>query len=161
MRVLLLSATILTSSHSTGAYWQSLPAALEQAQRRIWYTAIASQPKLEPPPVVIVPPKPNPPQTKTSQAPPQPKIVVPQEPKPLSSGGDRYDRTAQCESGMQQNAVSKDGQYLSYFQWLPSTWHSVGGSGDPRSHSYAEQKARAQTLSNPASQWPVCWAKAG
>jgi len=151
MRVLIISAAILSSS-STGSYWQTLPVALEDAHRKIWYTTIAMQPRPEPPPVVIIPPKPTP---------PKPKLVVPSESKPPSGGGDRYDRTAQCESNMQQGAVSPDGKYLSYFQWLPSTWHAAGGVGDPRDHSYSEQKAIAQSLSNPGGQWPVCWAKSG
>jgi hypothetical protein len=160
MRVLLISAIIISPS-SSGTYWQNLPNALEEAHRRIWYTTIAEQPKVESPPVVVNPPKPK--KVPTPPPPlPKPKVAVTTTvPESVHVDGDRYDRTAQCESGMRQDAVSPDGQYLSYFQWLLSTWHSVGGTGDPRSHSYAEQKTRAKTLGNPSSQWPVCWARAG
>jgi hypothetical protein len=139
MHALILSVAIVTSS-SSGAYWQHLPNALQEVNVRTWYTVVASQPKPEPPQRVSV--------VKNTE-------VVP------SGKGDKYDRVAQCESGMRQDAVSKDGLYLSFFQWLISTWHSVGGEGDPRNHSYAEQKERAMSLSNPSSQWPVCWAKSG
>lgn len=146
MRVVIISATILTSS-SSAAYWQNLPAALTPIveSQKHWYTTVATQPHEDP----YIPPSPKPVPKPPPFAPP-PKV-----------SGDRYDKVAQCESGMNQDAVSKDGLYLSYFQWLPSTWHAVGGAGDPRDHSYAEQKARAQSMSNPSSQWPVCWAKAG
>lgn len=140
MHALILSVALLTSS-SSGSYWQHLPNALETAQTQRWYnTVVWTQAQSEPPPRVSE------------------KVVVVVKP---NTKGDRYDRTAQCESNMRQDAVSPDGVYLSYFQWLPSTWHGVGGEGDPRNHSYEEQKQRAMSLGNPASQWPVCWAKAG
>jgi hypothetical protein len=139
MHALILSVVILVPN-SSGSYWQNLPSALEVAHQQIWYSTVVMQPRPEPPPRVSE------------------KVVVVEKP---TTNGDRYDRTAQCESGMNQKAVSPDGKYHSYFQWLISTWHGVGGEGDPKDHSYAEQKSRAMSLSNPESQWPVCWAKSG
>lgn len=144
MRVVIISATILAPS----SYWQFLPGALAAENQKRWYAAaVATQPVEDP----YIPPPPTPkPVSKPPPSAPPPRV-----------SGDRYDKVAMCESTMKQNAVSKDGLYLSYFQWVPSTWHSVGGAGDPRNHSYAEQKEKAQKLSNPEKQWPVCWAKTG
>lgn len=133
----------------SGSYWQNLPNALQEQRLKLWYNTIAWNEAVHQNEVAIAQyyaaaqetPKTN----------PTPK-VVPQ-------NGDKYDRVANCESSMRQDAVSKDGLYLSFFQWLLSTWHSAGGTGDPRSHSYEEQKSRAMSLGNPAGQWPVCWAK--
>lgn len=74
--------------------------------------------------------------------------------------GDRFDRLAQCESGGDPTRVDASGKYRGAFQWLLSTWHSAGGSGDPINASYADQKEKAMywaTVANPSSQWPVCW----
>lgn len=130
----------------SGAYWQNLPNALQEANVRTWYTVVASQPQPEPPQRVSV---------DTS---PPPTSILPA-PEKQAEWGDRWDRLAQCESTMKQKAVSPNGLYLSYFQWVLGTWYGAGGTGDPRNASYAEQKTRAKTLSNPEKQWPVCWAK--
>jgi hypothetical protein len=69
-----------------------------------------------------------------------------------------------CESGGRQDAYNPAGPFFSYFQWLQSTWESLGGRGDPRNASYEEQLSRAQTLQARAgfrSQWPACSAKLG
>jgi hypothetical protein len=137
---------------SSGTYWQQLPNAIKEKQQKelqhffdvvhwnevvAWNEAVAAQKTI--------------PMTS-----PEPKV----ESDPVSQSGDRFDRLANCESGMRQDAVSSNGLYLSYFQWLISTWHSVGGTGDPRNHSYEEQKEKAKVLAsqaNPGTQWPVCW----
>lgn len=40
-------------------------------------------------------------------------------------------RIAQCESGGNPRAVSRDGRYRGKYQFAVSTWRSLGGSGDP------------------------------
>lgn len=74
-----------------------------------------------------------------------------------AGGGDVWWRLALCESGG-RNVVSSNGLYYGYFQFLPATWHSVGGSGLPTDHSYAEQVSRARILQSRAGwgQWPAC-----
>lgn len=74
-----------------------------------------------------------------------------------AAGGDVWWRLARCESGG-RNTVSSNGLYYGYFQFLPATWHSVGGSGLPTDHSYAEQANRARILQSRAGwgQWPAC-----
>lgn len=86
----------------------------------------------------------------------------PPAPPPVVSG-DTFDRLAQCESGMRQDAVGGGGRYFSYFQWSLSTWRAAGGTGDPRNVDYGTQKALAMRWaerSNPYQQWPVCWPRA-
>ncbi|HEV8526532.1 MAG TPA: ubiquitin-like domain-containing protein [Actinomycetes bacterium] len=75
-----------------------------------------------------------------------------------SSGGLNWGALAQCESGGNPNAVSPNGLYFGLYQFSVSTWHSVGGSGNPTDASSAEQTRRAQILYDRAgsSPWPVC-----
>jgi hypothetical protein len=40
-------------------------------------------------------------------------------------------RIAQCESGGNPRAVSRDGRYRGKFQFDMATWRSIGGTGDP------------------------------
>jgi hypothetical protein len=40
-------------------------------------------------------------------------------------------RIAQCESGGNPRAVSRDGRYRGKFQFDMATWRSLGGKGDP------------------------------
>lgn len=65
---------------------------------------------------------------------------------------------AQCESGGNPQAVNSAGPYYGLYQFLASTWQSVGGTGIPTQHSAAEQTYRAQLLyqRSGAGQWPVC-----
>lgn len=83
-------------------------------------------------------------------------------PQPLSGGsssvGDVLDRIAQCESGGNPTRVSANGLYRGAWQFDLQTYHANGGSGDPIDHSYAEQKAVAQTLyaKRGGAPWPVC-----
>jgi Transglycosylase-like domain len=65
---------------------------------------------------------------------------------------------AACESGMNPQAVSADGQYHGLFQFDQGTWNAVGGQGDPAAASVAEQVKRAEILYAQAGpgQWPVC-----
>lgn len=65
---------------------------------------------------------------------------------------------AQCESSGNPQAYNPAGPYYGLYQFLASTWASVGGTGVPTDHSAAEQTYRAQILYNRsgAGQWPVC-----
>jgi resuscitation-promoting factor RpfB len=61
---------------------------------------------------------------------------------------------AQCESGGNPQAVNPAG-YYGLYQFSPSTWASVGGSGNPADASSEEQTYRAKLLYNKAGagQW--------
>jgi hypothetical protein len=79
-----------------------------------------------------------------------------------SRGGDRVTRLnwralARCESGGNPRAVNPAG-YYGLYQFTPSTWRSVGGSGLPSHASSREQTLRAQILfrRSGSSPWPVC-----
>lgn len=65
---------------------------------------------------------------------------------------------ARCESGGNPRAVSSGGHYRGLYQFALSTWHGVGGSGDPIDASSAEQTYRAKLLYRRAgrSAWPTC-----
>lgn len=75
--------------------------------------------------------------------------------------GDVWWRLALCESGG-TNANTGNGFY-GYFQFLPSTWRSVGGTDLPTDHGYTEQRHRAQILRARSgwSPWPSCSRKLG
>jgi hypothetical protein len=64
---------------------------------------------------------------------------------------------AACESGGNPTADTGNGFYGKY-QFTPSTWQAVGGSGNPAAASEAEQDRRAAALLAQAGsgQWPVC-----
>jgi uncharacterized protein YabE (DUF348 family) len=64
---------------------------------------------------------------------------------------------AGCESGHNPRAVSPKG-YYGLYQFSLSTWHSVGGRGNPTDWSSSEQTYRAKLLyrSRGSSPWPVC-----
>ena len=65
---------------------------------------------------------------------------------------------ASCESGGDPTAVSSDGSYRGKYQFHPSTWEAVGGSGDPAAAPEAEQDYRAALLytQSGSSPWPIC-----
>ena len=65
---------------------------------------------------------------------------------------------ARCESGGNPHAVSAGGAYRGKYQFSLSTWHSVGGSGDPASAPEAEQDRRAAMLyhRDGVRHWPAC-----
>jgi resuscitation-promoting factor RpfB len=67
-------------------------------------------------------------------------------------------RIAQCESGGNPRAVSRDGRYRGKYQFTMGTWHGVGGRGDPIRNSEREQDKRALILYHRrgTSPWPVC-----
>ncbi|MGL6146340.1 MAG: transglycosylase family protein, partial [Macrococcoides caseolyticum] len=65
---------------------------------------------------------------------------------------------AQRESGGNPNAVNPAG-YYGLFQFSPSTWASVGGTGNPANASVEEQWKRARILYQTAgaSQWSTAY----
>jgi peptidoglycan hydrolase-like protein with peptidoglycan-binding domain len=69
-------------------------------------------------------------------------------------------RIAECESGGDPTAVSRDGRYFGKYQFSKPTWRSVGGSGNPARASEAEQDRRAAILyeREGTAPWPVCGA---
>jgi hypothetical protein len=72
------------------------------------------------------------------------------------------ERIAQCESGGDPTAVSRDGRYYGKYQFSKRTWRAVGGTGNPAAASEAEQDRRAAILYRRAgrSPWPVCGPRA-
>ncbi|HWM08027.1 MAG TPA: transglycosylase family protein [Solirubrobacteraceae bacterium] len=67
-------------------------------------------------------------------------------------------RIAECESGGDPTAVSRDRRYFGKYQFSRPTWRSVGGRGNPARASEAEQDRRALTLyeREGTAPWPVC-----
>jgi hypothetical protein len=65
---------------------------------------------------------------------------------------------ASCESGGDPTAVSSDGSYRGKYQFHPSTWEAVGGTGDPAAAPESEQDYRAALLyaQSGSSPWPIC-----
>jgi uncharacterized protein YabE (DUF348 family) len=86
-------------------------------------------------------------------APPAPATSATAGPAPTADGLN-WTALAKCESGGNPQAYNPAG-YYGLYQFSKSTWASVGGSGDPRSASPAEQTARAQALyaRGGAGQW--------
>lgn len=83
-------------------------------------------------------------------------------PQPVVEDGDVWWRLALCECGGNPGCNTGNGFYGT-FQFMLSTWQSVGGSGYPHEHSYEEQKHRAQILQARSGwgQWPACSSKLG
>lgn len=75
-----------------------------------------------------------------------------------SFGGLNWAALARCESGGNPRAISPGGSYRGLYQFSISTWHSVGGSGDPINASPSEQTHRAWVLYQRSGRgpWPVC-----
>jgi hypothetical protein len=68
------------------------------------------------------------------------------------------ERIAQCESGGDPTAVSRDGRYFGKYQFSRATWRTVGGRGRPDRAAEAEQDRRAARLyrREGTKPWPVC-----
>lgn len=80
-----------------------------------------------------------------------------------SSGGPSnvpaiLERIAECESGGDPEAVSRDGRYRGKYQFTRSTWRANGGVGDPADASEAAQDRVALRLyrAEGTKPWPVC-----
>lgn len=84
--------------------------------------------------------------------------AVPSKGEPV--GDDVWERLAMCESGMRRVTP---GPYHSYFQWLLTTYWSVGGEGMPEEHDFAYQRALAVKLQARSGwdQWPRCSRRLG
>jgi hypothetical protein len=67
-------------------------------------------------------------------------------------------RIAECESGGDPRAVSRDGRYRGKYQFTLATWRSLGGSGDPARAPESVQDRLALRLyrRSGTSPWPSC-----
>jgi Transglycosylase-like domain len=91
------------------------------------------------------------------------------------SGGSKYKRlwrktsrhnkhwankTAECESGKDPNAIGGGGQYRGAFQFMKSSWHHAPKTpgGDPIDYGYKTQAVVAVALKKRegTKPWPVC-----
>ena len=71
----------------------------------------------------------------------------------LGGPGSKWYQVVQCESNFDPKA--SNGTHFGLFQFLPQTWHSMGGSGNPADASPQEQFQRAKKLQAEAGwgQW--------
>jgi peptidoglycan hydrolase-like protein with peptidoglycan-binding domain len=67
-------------------------------------------------------------------------------------------RIAQCESGGNPRAVSRDGRYHGKYQFDQATWEAWGGTGDPAQAAESVQDRVAVKLYNArgTAPWPNC-----
>jgi hypothetical protein len=67
-------------------------------------------------------------------------------------------RIAQCESGGDPTAVSRDRRYFGKYQFSKATWRAMGGHGSPARATEDEQDRRAMRLykQRGTAPWPVC-----
>lgn len=89
---------------------------------------------------------------------PLPKVVAHgTKPYPADGGGLNWTALAACESGGNPRA-SAPGGYYGLYQFSPSTWSSLGGSGLPSEATPQEQTYRAMILYRRSGrgQWPTC-----
>jgi len=68
---------------------------------------------------------------------------------------------AQCESGGDITAVSRDGRFRGKYQFSQETWEALGGTGDPAAADEPTQDAFAAALytERGAAPWPACSAQ--
>lgn len=79
-----------------------------------------------------------------------------------TASADVLDEIERCESSGNENA--SNGSHFGLFQFDLPTWRSVGGTGDPRDASRAEQRSRAEALLSKRGTQPwdassSCWSK--
>jgi hypothetical protein len=67
-------------------------------------------------------------------------------------------RIAECESGGNPRAISPGGQYRGKYQFSRSTWHNLGGEGDPADAPEWLQDRLALKLyrQSGTAPWPSC-----
>jgi Transglycosylase-like domain/Putative peptidoglycan binding domain len=67
-------------------------------------------------------------------------------------------KIAQCESGGNPAAISRDGRYRGKYQFTRATWRDLGGTGDPAKAPESTQDAMAAKLYalRGSAPWPVC-----
>jgi peptidoglycan hydrolase-like protein with peptidoglycan-binding domain len=65
---------------------------------------------------------------------------------------------AQCESGGDITAVSRNGKYFGKYQFSQATWEAMGGTGSPAEADEATQDALAAKLYalRGTAPWPAC-----
>jgi peptidoglycan hydrolase-like protein with peptidoglycan-binding domain len=70
-------------------------------------------------------------------------------------------KIAQCESGGDITAVSRNGRYFGKYQFSQATWEAMGGEGNPAEADEATQDALAQKLFalRGTAPWPACSAE--
>lgn len=117
-------------------------------------TYVAPPPKPQPKPQATPQPKP----TATRQETAASRDVSSTWPRVRGAEDLNWAALAKCESSGNPLAVNKSGPYYGLYQFLASTWRSVGGEGLPIEASAAEQTYRAKLLwkRSGAGQWPVC-----
>lgn len=122
-------------SRSLPSTWAVLDQALRDQSR--WYEAAASHPV-----VMSLPPK---------------RVT-----RPPAPSGDVWWALALCESGGDPAKNTGNGFYGA-FQFVLSTWRSLGYSGNPVDYSYETQREAAQSLQARSgwNQWPACARKLG
>jgi peptidoglycan hydrolase-like protein with peptidoglycan-binding domain len=71
------------------------------------------------------------------------------------------DQIAQCESGGNIAAESRDGRYFGKYQFSIATWEAMGGTGSPAEAAEATQDALAYKLyqQRGTAPWPSCSAQ--
>ncbi|MDA0172012.1 transglycosylase family protein [Solirubrobacter taibaiensis] len=71
------------------------------------------------------------------------------------------DQLAQCESGGNIAAESRDGRYFGKYQFSIATWEAMGGTGSPAEADEATQDALAYKLyqERGTAPWPACSAQ--
>ena len=71
------------------------------------------------------------------------------------------DQLAQCESGGNIAAESRDGRYFGKYQFSIATWEAMGGTGSPAEAAEATQDALAYKLyqQRGTAPWPSCSAQ--
>jgi resuscitation-promoting factor RpfB len=67
-------------------------------------------------------------------------------------------RIAECESGGDPTAVSRDGRYRGKYQFTRSMWRAMGGGGDPAAAPESLQDRLALRLyrRSGTAPWPAC-----
>jgi peptidoglycan hydrolase-like protein with peptidoglycan-binding domain len=67
-------------------------------------------------------------------------------------------KIAECESGGDPAAISRDGRYRGKYQFSRATWEAMGGEGDPAEADEATQDALALKLfkERGLAPWPSC-----
>jgi peptidoglycan hydrolase-like protein with peptidoglycan-binding domain len=70
-------------------------------------------------------------------------------------------KIAECESGGDITAVSRNGRYFGKYQFSQPTWEAMGGEGNPAEADEATQDALALKLYElrGTAPWPACSAK--
>lgn len=109
-------------------------------------TALVPIPLPSPPTAAVIP-----------QAASSPESVIEPAVELIENSSDILDALADCESGGNPSTNTGNG-YYGAFQFLPSTWRGVGGSGMPQNATYEEQKHRAGLLIDQLGwgQFPGC-----